>query len=592
MFSDAYDLYSALWIKLVKLDIQKDVGDEILSCRTDNEIIKYVRHLLNSSKLQDSIELNGDCKNDVKAIACRKKGNEYFHPNVKQYIKAIERYNESIALAETNSETLAIAYANRSAVCFELKEYSECLENIELARQNGYPSRLMAKLAKREADCLSNLNDPSKQHPGQSKQREVKLSYKPNPNAPHISDCLELMENEQFGRYIVTNRNLSAGDVVIVEKPFSRLLVADLRYLNCDYCHKDSFLTLIPCRNCSVTMFCSEKCSENADKSYHRIECPIINDMYKLFTKVILMALRTTTVAIRTFDSNLEELRLHIESIDELSLNPFQLNWNAIDPKEIYSTIHILATNQKLRTPSDLIQRSIYAIIMSDQLCSKTELSKLCEDNQSNRDLIESLIFRHAQTAPVNMHSLMYMNYCPEAYEQYQCEFLGCGSFPILSMINHSCAPNVVRLTVSDGAVVAFLNRPIAKGGQLFDNYGYHHCLETLQERQSGLLAQYYFKCQCEACRKNYALYYDLPTVKIPTKTKHPINFDELELLRKHDMETALKKIPQYCRFLNTFDSNYPNHELSSVQEALLRCYQIVFSTQSRKLKYRNLCSL
>lgn len=468
---EAYDLYSALWKKIVISGQQSYVGERIKACIADKEIISYVRSLLHDFLLQDMINIKGDGKDESRAITRRKEGNKYFHPNVKQYIKAVQCYNESIALAEDNSETLAIAYANRSAVCFELKEYNECLININLAQKNGYPSHLMHKLAKREADCMKNLND-NKQLPDICSQREVKLSYKPNPKIPHISDCLEMREDELFGRYIVTNRNLSAGDMVIVEKPFSRLLIAELRHLNCDYCHKDNFLTLIPCKNCSVTMFCSENCNKKANESYHRIECPVIKDMYELYTKVILMALRTTTMAISTFDHNLEELRLHIESIDEASLNPFKLNWNTIDPKEIYSTIHILATNQKIRSYNDLIQRAIFTIVMSDLLFDKTELGKLCDDNQSYRELIESLIFRHSQTAPVNMHSLMYMNFCPSKEEKFQCENLGCGSFPILSLINHSCAPNVVRLTVPNGDVVAFLNRPIAKGGQLFDNYG------------------------------------------------------------------------------------------------------------------------
>ncbi|XP_065091929.1 SET and MYND domain-containing protein 4 [Ochlerotatus camptorhynchus] len=593
MTLDAYDLYSALWRYIVVSGQQSQVVEGLKGCKTDGEIIAFVRCIVekNDSDQFKLVGLEGDGKNEGKAIECRKSGNSHFHPKVKRYIKAVEHYNESIALSEERSENLAIVFANRSAVCFELKEYADCLQNIRLARENLYPEHLLPKLDKREEVCLKLLDIiEGQQIFEQLDQGEPKLSYKPNPKIPHISDCIELKEDEEFGRYLVTNRNLSAGDIIIVEKPFSTLLDANLRYTHCDYCHEDKFLTLIPCKTCTITMFCSEECRNKAWESYHHIECFVIKDMHFLFTKVIRVALRTVMTAISTFNYNFEELRLFIESIDERSLNPFKLDWTSIDSKQVYSTIHVLATNQKLRTTSDLVQRSVYAIIMSELLFRKTELGQLCDNNESH-DLIRQLIFRHSQTSPVNMHSLMFMDYTPLQYEKFSQVNLACGSFPILSMINHSCAPNLVRMTLPNGHVVALLNRPIQKGGQLFDNYGFHHCLESLTERQSGLRGQYCFKCQCEACKLNYPLYPDLPHANLPARMKQPIDYDEMNQIGEHDMATALRKIPEYCHFLNTFDSQYPNYEISSVQEALLRCYQIVFSKQSRKLKYRDLCS-
>ncbi|XP_058827165.1 SET and MYND domain-containing protein 4 [Topomyia yanbarensis] len=591
LIMDAHDLYSALWRKIVISKQEKRVSVDLKAFRTESEIISYVRQLLDESELLQKIQFVGDSKNESKAIECRKIGNESFHPKIKKYIKAIECYNESIALSNANSESLAIAYANRSAICFELKEYHDCLENIRLAQQNPYPAHLLPKLLKRKTDCLELINNHMDQSKPDDALREPKLCYNTNPKIPHISDCLELKEDDHFGRHLVTNRNLSAGDLIIMEKPFSAMLEGKYRYLNCDNCLQDNFLTLIPCNHCSITMFCSEICRQKAYESYHRIECPIIKHMRLLFTKVILMALRTTTMAISTFGYDLEELRQHVETLDKTSLNAFELDWRNVHAKEIYSTIHVLATNQSLRSPSDLTQRAIYAIVMSEALLNYTPLKKLCGSNESHRNLIRLLNFRHSQTAPVNMHSTAYMNYCPDEIEQFQHHDIGCVSLPILSMINHSCAPNMVRMTLSNGHIVALLNRPIEKGGQLYDNYGYHHCLETLSERQIGLLKQYCFKCQCEACKNNYPLYHDLQHAKLSTGIKNPINTFELDVLRKHDIGMALKKIPEYCKFLNEYDYQYPNYEVSSVQEALLRCFQIVYSIQSRKMKYRGFCS-
>ncbi|XP_058460512.1 SET and MYND domain-containing protein 4 [Malaya genurostris] len=588
---DAYDLYSKLWRKVVISGQEKQISTELKACKNNSEIIYCVRQLLDKSGLMQQIQFTADGKNESRAIECRKLGNKSFHPKIKKYIKALEYYNESIALSHVGSESLAIAYANRSVICFELKEYRDCLENIRLTQLNSYPEHLLPKLLKRKEDCLAMINNIDLVRSNHI-LHEPKLSYKPNSKIPHIAECLELKEDGNFGRCLVTNRNLKAGDLLIMEKPFSAMLEAKLCYLNCDYCQRDQFLTLIPCNSCSVTMFCSEKCLEKAYDEYHRIECSIIKHLRLLFSKVILMALRTTTMAISTFNFDLGELLQHVESLEVQKLSPFDFDWRNIHAKEIYSTIHLLATNQTLRSPSDLTQRAIYSIIISEALLSYTPLKSLCGTSESHRNLIRVLIFRHAQTSPVNMHSTAYMNYCPEEVEEFQHSDLGCASFPILSMINHSCAPNLVRMTLPTGQVVALLNRPIKKGGQLFDNYGYHHCLEILSERQISLDKQYCFKCQCEACKNNYPLYYDLQHAKLLPGHKNPISAGELDILRKHDIAMALKKIPEYCDFLNDYDSQYPNYEVSSVQEALLRCFQIVYSSQSRKMKYRGLCSI
>ncbi|XP_062716814.1 SET and MYND domain-containing protein 4 [Aedes albopictus] len=594
MALDAYDIYSALWKHIVTSNQREDVVNGIKACISDSEIISFVRRVADNSigepfELKD---LERDCKNEAKAIECRKLGNEKFHPKVKKYIEAVAYYNESIALSEDGSETLAIAYANRSAVCYELEEYADCLQNIRLARENSYPENLTFKLDNREKGCLKRLaENDHKQLEKDDVPRKPKLSYEPNPKIPRISDCLELKEDDQFGRHLVTNRNLSVGDIVIEEAPFSSLLVSDRRYMHCDYCHDDQFLTLIPCKSCTVTMFCSTNCQQKAVDTYHRIECSVIKDMHFLFTKVILMALRTTTTAISTFDYNLKELRLHVESIDEKSMNPFKLDWSSIDSKQVYSTIHILATNQSLRSASDLVQRSVYAIIMSELLFRNTELGKLCDDQESH-DLIRTLLFRHAQASPVSMHSTMFMEYTPKEYEKYSPLKVGCGSFPILSMINHSCAPNLERMTLPNGNVMALVNRPIKKGGQLFDNYGYHHCLESLEKRQNGLFEQYSFRCQCEACKLKYPLFIRLPHAKLPPGVRPPIDYDEMDRLAQHDMATALRKIPEYCWYLNMLDPQYPNYEVSSVQEALVKCYHVVYAKKSRKARYKDLCNL
>lgn len=190
--------------------------------------------------------LSGDQLADI----YRNEGNQDYLR--KKFFKALSSYNKSLCHAESK-QTFGLAYANRSAVYLETKRIKECLENIKLARDHGYPN--LKKLSEREAKCkeliAENLTDPYEE------AREFfKLSYPPNKKVPYIANCLEVKENEKFGRYIVTNRDLKPGDIVAIEEPFLKYLKRDFTFVRCTYCLKANNLNLIPSKcKCTFSKF-------------------------------------------------------------------------------------------------------------------------------------------------------------------------------------------------------------------------------------------------------------------------------------------------------------------------------------------------
>ena len=56
-------------------------------------------------------------------------------------------------------EELALGYANRSAVLFQMKEYDLCIRDITRAFDHSYPNNLMYKLFERKSRCLKALKD-------------------------------------------------------------------------------------------------------------------------------------------------------------------------------------------------------------------------------------------------------------------------------------------------------------------------------------------------------------------------------------------------------------------------------------------------
>ncbi|XP_041785390.1 SET and MYND domain-containing protein 4 isoform X1 [Anopheles merus] len=577
----AWELFEQLWEKETQLDYES---------------------ILRDAPYHDRLKLSRDTKNSAKAQSLRTKGNQLL--KVKRYVAALKCYNESIAFSEKGSEERAIAYANRSFICYELHRYEECLQNVRLARESNYPEHLASKLVKREEDakkalqdgankgCEKSTNGASSDTTDDSKlcDSELKLSYDAYETVPQVAQCLELSESDQFGRYVATNRNLQAGDVVIIEQPFSRLLLDVYRHVRCDFCHRESIFTLLPCESCTVAMYCSGSCASQAARQYHRYECPIIRDMWRIFTKLPVMSLRTVTTAISAFEYDLPAMWEHLQALDKAKVNAFTMDWTSASAKDIYDTVHVLETNERTRDRKDRMVRVFYTTIIYRLLEERCpELGELCGMNDNVRELLNELILRHLQTGPVNMHSLHYMEYQPEQ-RVYEMENHVSACFPILSMLNHSCASNVTRITLRDGRCAVLVTRPIAKGGQLYDNYGMHHCLMSRKERKTELLKQYRFICECEACVNNYPLYFELPAIDssrygmIDTQSLHA----ELVL---HQKDKAAELLPKLRRYLNDIGDQYPRSETCSCQELFLRAFQILYMPTSESAEYFKYCN-
>ena len=92
--------------------------------------------------------LKDDEKANIVAEVFRIKCNE--HRDRGELYEALVACNTSIYCAVPNTKALSVAYANRSKIYFKCEFYMECLDNIKLARENGYPADKLHKLQARE----------------------------------------------------------------------------------------------------------------------------------------------------------------------------------------------------------------------------------------------------------------------------------------------------------------------------------------------------------------------------------------------------------------------------------------------------------
>jgi SET and MYND domain-containing protein 4 len=188
-------------------------------------------------------------KNNSLAKKYRNAGNDHFRKQ--EYFEALMLYNRSLCVAEKGSESIPIAFANRSAVYIKLNQFDLCLENIQLARKFNYPAEKMEKLNSRENECKEMMKTKTP-NPDDDPFNYFKLSYPANQKYPQIVDCLELRNNKKFGNYVVTTRDLKTGDIIAIEEPTYKSPNSSARLHRCGYCFKDQLMNLFPCSGCAM----------------------------------------------------------------------------------------------------------------------------------------------------------------------------------------------------------------------------------------------------------------------------------------------------------------------------------------------------
>ena len=211
------------------------------------------------------VNKNDFVKSEETAEAARSKGNKFYLE--RNFFDALVKYNESLCHAGKGSEAVGLAYANRSAVYYEMKLFEKCLKNIELAKCYGYPEKNFSILDKRAEKCSELIKSGSEARKDENPFDFIKLSHEANARLPFVAKCLELKSSEKFGRYVVTSQDLRVGDIVAIEKPHFKVMKCDSRYESCQQsnnyqrcanCLKDNLLDLIPCDACSSSKSLNE----------------------------------------------------------------------------------------------------------------------------------------------------------------------------------------------------------------------------------------------------------------------------------------------------------------------------------------------
>lgn len=497
-------------------------------------------------------------KSDERSEQLRADGNQAY-VKTKDNLKALQLYTKAICAACPDSREIALAYANRSAVTFDLQEYKNSIDDIGRALSNEkYPNHLKHKLYERRGKCfmtlslysialenfncakthLQNCEDDQSKAKSQISQMEnlikpcqdkpdkpldarkilPKLSQKQSPYIKAASAAVDIKISSEMGRHVIAASNIKPGDVLAVESPYVSILLPSNNYDFCHNCKRRSH-SLIPCTNCTEVMFCSEKCRQDSWTEYHSIECDILPALYRIFgddNTNSYLALRILIKASKC-GKNLDSFVDDYSGVQKFRTEePGKFSGKFLSD---YTSVRELLTHEGSRTLQNKVQEEITAACVVHLLSKGTSFFQQSESQPENTGLLPfhvlvaaRMIVIYCMICSCNAHEIELVRSVPSIHELNDQKSFKIGSavYPLHALMNHSCDPNVIRSIVGDKSYIIAV-QPIHKGQQIFDSYKFLYTIVPFPARQKYFKEKYFFTCKCSACQQKWPTFVDIP---------------------------------------------------------------------------------
>ncbi|XP_044752058.1 SET and MYND domain-containing protein 4-like isoform X2 [Coccinella septempunctata] len=552
-------------------------------------------------------------KDNNKSSIIRRKGNAFYKE--KSLKKCLESYNFSICCAQDSSEEYFLAMANRSATTLDLGRYEDCLKDVETCLSSSiYPKDLRPKLLLRKGKCLEKLDitsmgDSLKVSKNERQQNENMYELPlfeegENPKFAYASSRIDIRYNEQKGRYVVAEQTIPKGDIIFIEKAFAFANIFDehsrmMNMFKCYQCLKNTY-SGVPCRYCSKCIFCDSECRNKSWEESHRWECQGMLGNIWCHLGIAFPAFRAL---LKGFNSSFEEIETNdVECFGNKQDNyPFfnSLIFNK-NNKHLDVSIMSLTVSTYLREYTNyfdwLLSQKKNSKLNIDHIVTsfESQLVKHILQFQNNSSIIEHWL--EGETLPLDK------------------EPVACGIFPSVSIMNHSCKPNITNYFVCDTIVVKALET-IKENEEIYNCYGIYYRDMNRNERQNNCSQLYQFQCRCVICSdptKEMDAFdsFKCPQCNIPIINSNELPFlcrdcgskldfsilmhmyQSIELGGENELVSLVNFLESKKRILNRYHADVQNiyfklyklHEKRGNYKCMLECFEEWFRVEKVKV--------
>ncbi|XP_064324144.1 SET and MYND domain-containing protein 4 isoform X3 [Phalacrocorax carbo] len=352
-------------------------------------------------------------------------------------------------------------------------------------------------------------------------QRKSEI-WEENDSISGASSSLSLNFNRERGRHLVASQDILPGQSLLKEEAFVSVLCPgeshlqassetawDTRVTNADlYCHRclRQLLASVPCRGCSYAKYCSQKCAEVAWEQYHRTECPL-GALLLTLGVFCHVALRTVLVAgfaevsrlvewSHNGDKDLHNPEARCKGLSEAPdtgagtrgipgcndngqyQSSYQAVFNLLPHAEKHSPEHkFLCMLSVVAICKQLQEAGLEAAVLRQESSEKWSKPETREETSGELSpelkTVAEAMLRHVLQLQCNAQAITVMQELGSrdgAVVNKKPVRLATAFFPVLSLLNHSCSPNI-SVSFSGTAATVRASQPIPSGQEIFHCY-------------------------------------------------------------------------------------------------------------------------
>ncbi|XP_074746460.1 SET and MYND domain-containing protein 4 isoform X4 [Strix uralensis] len=377
-------------------------------------------------------------------------------------------------------------------------------------------SQLKIKLREKES-----CPEPAQEACGDT-QRKLEI-WEENDSISGASSSLSLNFDTERGRHLVASQDILPGQSLLKEEAFVSVLCPgesllqqdssetpwDTRATNADlYCHRclRQLLASVPCRGCSYAKYCSQTCADVAWEQYHRTECSL-GALLLTLGVFCHVALRTVLLAGFTEvhrlvewshggDKDLHNPEASCKHLREAPArkagtrdipgcndsgqyqSSYQAVFNLLPHAEKHSPEHkFLCMLSVVAICKELQEAGLEAAVLNRESSEKWSKLKTCEKTSGElspelQTMAEAML-RHVLQLQCNAQAITVMQESGSgdgAVVNKKPVRLATAFFPVLSLLNHSCCPNI-SVSFSGTAATVRASQPIPSGQEIFHCY-------------------------------------------------------------------------------------------------------------------------
>ncbi|XP_057743124.1 uncharacterized protein LOC130961323 [Arachis stenosperma] len=483
------------------------------------------------------------------ALESKQLGNQCFSKG--NYANALDFYTQALRKApfedgDMENNLVATLYINRATVLHKMSLLTECLRDCTRALQicpsnakawyrrgkanaslGNYKDAMcdlnMAKTVESSLSGKRQIESEEKNIFDQCKSTSTVRQRKENTlttvgEVPQVMlQCVNIPEK---GRGMVSSNAISPGSLAHSEEPYAVIILKQCRDSHCHYCLNDLPADRVPCRSCSVPLYCSQQCQTQAGGQVLRI----FPEVHSIIEKLPSDLGEYADKVIQGHDSKCET-----QNITEHKHECRGVNWSAVLPSEVVLTGRILARFLLERTsenityfveklelshcyermlPESKLDTHIYSIVLL--YC----LNRSCGAALSIDEVTISQVVIIISQMKVNCMTVVRLKSkdacglsdqfgdfpsCPYLTSNVEQVRVGKAIYKAGSLFNHSCQPNVHAYFISRNLCIR-TTKAIPAEGHLELSYGPQVGFWDCKDRLNFLKEEYMFQCQCTGC--------------------------------------------------------------------------------------------